>query len=129
MQLWAFVLGGIASWFNPAAMYGSAHVCASDLIPISSHIELVDVDNGRTTDCVVIAKGPPVWPAPGRVLDVSPSVANVLDFYSAGTAPVRIYLQSGVIHVCYRQAQPLTCKTPPRECILDLPKPVILKGC
>lgn len=124
MPIWAFLLSGIASWFTPDSMYGSAHVCAANAIPISTHVEIVNVDNHHSTDCVIVGTGPF---APGRVLDVSPSVRDVLGMEDAGLANVRIYRIIGQLPSCKLAPQAQTCKSaPPHLCVLDLPKPVLL---
>jgi hypothetical protein len=84
-----YLFSGQASWFQPDAMYGSAHVCASNYQhgkPMD--IFIVNDENGNTARCRVIGTGPFYG---GRVLDVSPSVARVLGFYDHGTARVRVY--------------------------------------
>lgn len=86
MHLLAYAMSGIASWFRPRAEYGQMHVCASNTIPISTRIVVMNTANGATTKCVVIGTGPFVR---HRILDVSPSVARALGF--SGLAYVRIY--------------------------------------
>ncbi|MDE2101361.1 MAG: hypothetical protein KGL39_29205 [Patescibacteria group bacterium] len=122
MPIWAFLFAGIASWFQPDAIYGSMHVCASNAIPISTHIEIVNADNHHQTDCLIIGTGPFV---PGRVLDVSPSVRDQLGF--DGLANVRVYETVGSMQRCVSNPSPATCKTPPRACVLDIPKPVLVR--
>lgn len=125
MEIVRFLLAGVASWFFPPAQYpAAAHVCAANAIAISTRIEVVNTANGRMSSCVVIGTGPFYG---GRVLDVSPSVASDLDFIRAGTADVRIYTVVGHLKRCHREPRPQTCKTPPRECVLDLPKPAIVR--
>jgi rare lipoprotein A (peptidoglycan hydrolase) len=88
MKALTFVLAGWASWFNPGSMYGDSFVCAMNALPPSTRIVIVDDENGRESPCVVVGTGPFVR---GRILDVSPSVAKRLGFYSAGLAHVRVY--------------------------------------
>lgn len=81
-----FVTAGTASWFYPAAAYGRDHVCAMNIIPAGTKVRVVNSDNGLESDCVVIGTGPFI---PGRVIDVSASVANALGF--TGLANVKVY--------------------------------------
>jgi rare lipoprotein A (peptidoglycan hydrolase) len=124
MPIYAFLVAGIASWFYPASMYASTdHVCAMNVAPPGTAILIVDEDNRRTATCTVIGTGPFV---PGRVLDVSPAVRDELGMDAAGTASVRVYRVTGRIPPCRVDPQPVTCKTPPAECVADLPKPALL---
>ncbi len=81
-----FVAAGTASWFYPAAEYGRDHVCAMNVEPPGTKVLVVNRDNGREATCTVIGTGPFI---PGRAIDVSASVANVLGF--TGLANVKIY--------------------------------------
>ena len=81
-----FIIAGTASWFYPAAAYGRDHVCAMNVVRPGTTVRVVNSDNGREATCVVIGTGPFV---PGRVIDVSASVADVLGF--DGLANVNVY--------------------------------------
>jgi rare lipoprotein A len=130
VPIYAFVLAGIASFYdmpgstmaNGQAFNPTAHVCAMLYEPFGERVEIENAANDRSSWCVVADRGPFV---PGRVLDVSPVVRDELGF--DGLAPVRIYKISGYIPKCSLFPRPSNCKTPPRECILDLPKPAVLK--
>jgi rare lipoprotein A len=130
MPIYAFVLAGIASFYdmrgstmaNGAAFNPAAHVCAMLYEPFGERVEIVNADNGKSSWCVVSDRGPFV---PGRVIDISPAVRDELGF--GGLASVRIYKVSGYIPKCRLFPRPQSCKTPPRECMLDLPKPAVLK--
>ncbi len=82
----AFIVSGTASWFYPAAAYGRDRVCAMNVVPSGTRVRVVNRDNGREATCIVIGTGPFI---PGRVIDVSASVANVLGF--DGLANVNVY--------------------------------------
>jgi hypothetical protein len=105
MHAFVFLMAGIASWFQPAPMYGDQLVCASNTIPISTKIFIVNDDNGDDSSCTVIGTGPFYG---GRILDVSPSVARALGFIRAGTAHVRI---SKEVSVCERSSKTLPTRS------------------
>ena len=82
----SFVCSGVASWFYPAAAYGRARVCAMNAVPVGTEVRVVNNANGRESNCRVIG----TWFfVPGRVIDVSASVATALDI--TGLASVRVY--------------------------------------
>lgn len=111
---------GVASWFVPSgSQYDGLRVCAMPSIAmISRHVRIVDLDNGRSSTCVVIGTGPFV---PGRVIDVSPVVRDELRMYEPGLAHVRVYQLP-----CWPTPTPQTCEGPPSLCMLDVPPPA---GC
>lgn len=88
MRALVFVVAGWSSWFTPNAPYSSGDWCAMNVLPPGTRILIVDDDNRREAHCTILGTGPFVA---GRVLDVSPSVARRLGFYSAGLARVRVY--------------------------------------
>lgn len=115
----------MASWFVPPALYQAGfHACAMNVLPAGTRIEIVNDQNGRSSSCVIIRTGPFYG---GRILDVSPSVANELGFYHTGLARVRVYRVVGHVPRCKLLPRPQFCKTPPTACVLDLPKPAILR--
>lgn len=128
MPIYAFVLTGIASWFYPiesvpSIQASTPYVCAMNIEPPGTQIEVENIENGRSSHCIVTGSGPFI---PGRVLDVSPAARDELGFY--GLASVRIYKISGYLPRCYHETPPQTCKAPPPHlCVLDLPKPVIVR--
>lgn len=91
MRAFVFLLAGIASWFYPARMYGSMHVCAMNHIHPGTHILVVNAANGDQAYCTVIGTGPFVR---GRILDVSPSMRDAL--HMGGLARVRVYIEKSV---------------------------------
>jgi len=93
MNALAFLCAGIASWFVPNAPYSNGDWCAMNVAPPGTRVLIVNADNRREATCTILGSGPFVS---GRVLDVAPSVAKRLGFYSAGLAHVRVYR---VIHV------------------------------
>lgn len=111
---------GVASWFQPyQPMYDGMRVCAMpQRSMIGVHVRVVDLDNGRTSTCVVIGTGPFV---PGRVIDVSPLVRDDLRLLEPGTAHVRVYRVP-----CWPTPTPQTCSGAPTRCVLGLPPPA---GC
>lgn len=108
---------GIASWWQPyQRMYDGMRVCAMPSIAmISHHVRIVDLDNGRTSTCVVVGTGPFV---PGRVIDVSPLVRDDLRMLEPGLARVRVYRLP-----CWPMPTPQRCEGPTEMCVLDVPPP------
>lgn len=98
MNILAPIAFGIASWFTPDSIYGSQPVCAMNP-PIRSgmHVLVENLDNGRIAPCTVIGTGPcPFHPTTcdGRVIDLSPSVAQALRFpLGQGLTHVYVYHQ------------------------------------
>ena len=66
--------------FNP-----HANVAASKTLPIGTTAKVIDLDTGKSAIVSVEDRGPHV---DGRVLDVSPTVAEYLDMKKNGTAEV-----------------------------------------
>jgi hypothetical protein len=88
MNALTFLCFGIASWFVPSGIYSGGAWCAMNVAPPGTRILIVNEDNRREATCTILGSGPFVS---GRVLDVAPSVAKRLGFYSSGLAHVRIY--------------------------------------
>jgi len=110
---------GIASWFAPDSMYTGMRVCAMNRPSlIGVHVRIIDLDNGRTSTCVVVGTGPFVRE---RVIDVSPEVRDDLELLGPGTANVRVFRIP-----CWPQPTPQTCAGPPTDCRLNVPPPA---GC
>jgi rare lipoprotein A (peptidoglycan hydrolase) len=84
----AIVAAGIASWFNPyQPQYTGQHVCAMNAASLlGKRVQIFNLDNGRSSWCVVIGSGPFVA---RRVVDVSPAVRN--DLGMGGLAHVSVY--------------------------------------
>lgn len=124
MQILAFLVAGIASWFQPPPEYDGMRVCAMNVVPAGTRVIVVNDDNGRESECTVIGTGPFVV---GRVFDGNPQVAQDLGYYEAGTAHVRVYRVIGFMPPCKLVPQAQRCvNPPPKPCILGLPKPAVL---
>ena len=130
MQILAFITAGIASFYSlPGSIMANgypfnptSHVCAMLYEPLGERVQIVNDKNGRESWCIVSDRGPFV---PGRVIDVSPAVMSELGF--DGLTSVRIYRVVGSVPLCHT-IQPLTCKSiPPKTCVLDIPKPALLR--
>jgi rare lipoprotein A (peptidoglycan hydrolase) len=78
---------GIASWFNPSPPYTNGYWCASNTIPIGTHISVENYDTHAIAHCIILGTGPFI---PGRILDVSYPVAKQLGMVGAGTIRVSI---------------------------------------
>jgi peptidoglycan lytic transglycosylase len=74
---------GTASWYNAKDTLTAAHRS----LPFGSKIQVENLDNGRTTTVEINDRGPFV---PGRIIDVSRTAAEVLDFKGDGVTRVRI---------------------------------------
>ena len=131
MPIYMFVAAGIASFYSlPGNTMAdgrlfdpSAHVCAMIAEPFGERVKIENTDNGLTSWCIVSDRGPFV---PGRVIDVSPIVRSELDF--DGLANVVVYKRVGTMPNCINTPSPITCKNPPpKPCVLDLPKPALVK--
>lgn len=84
-----FLFSGLASWFTPyQAEYVGGHFCAVRN-PALHGRSLRVVYGGYHQTCKVIGWGPAPWT--GRVIDLSPLMADDLHMRSAGVVPVRIY--------------------------------------
>jgi rare lipoprotein A (peptidoglycan hydrolase) len=122
MNVLTFLCAGIASWFQPLAMYHGMNVCAMNVVPPSTRVVVLNLDNHRSASCTVIGTGPVV---PGRVVDVSPEMRDALGF--DGLADVVVYRVTKRLHHCRTVQKPVSCKTrPPDPCIADLPTPALV---
>lgn len=124
MLVYHFVFAGLASFFyphdsTPALRVSTPYVCAANAARIGSHLEVENVANGRVSHCIVTGTGPFV---PGRILDVSPTVAGELGMLRAGLAHVRVY-RIGAYNFCHSRAQSQTCAVA-SKCLLGLPQSV-----
>jgi rare lipoprotein A len=76
---------GIASYYqNP---HYSGLIAAHKTLPFGTRVKVVNLDNGRSAILKIVDRGPFIR---GRVIDVSPAAASVLDFRTAGLAHVRL---------------------------------------
>ena len=128
MQIYAFLMAGVASWFHPEQFSPVLHtttpfVCAMNPpVQIGTRIVIENENNGKSSHCIITGSGP----CCGRIVDVSPRVATELGF--GGLTKVRVYKIVGQIKPCPNKVEPLTCKSPPPlPCEIDLPKPSLLK--
>ena len=65
----------------------NANMAASKSLPLGSVAKVTNLANGRTTTVAIQDRGPH---APGRVMDVTPRVAEKLGIKERGVAPVEI---------------------------------------
>lgn len=65
----------------------AADVAASKTLPLGTTAKVINLDTGKAAMVKVEDRGPHV---DGRVLDVSPKVAQKLDMHSAGVVPVEV---------------------------------------
>jgi len=68
-------------------MNPDANIAASKSLPLGSVARLTNLDNGKSATVKVQDRGPFVN---GRVMDVTPKVAAVLDFRARGVVPVEV---------------------------------------
>lgn len=132
MPIYAFVLAGLASWYdlpgnimaNGQPFDSTKHTCAMRAEPFGERVEIVNTENGKSSWCIVTDRGPAQWT--GHDIDTAPPVRDELGLYEPGVAQVLVYKVVGHLSRCKIFPRPQTCSTPPRECVLDLPKPAIL---
>ena len=68
-------------------MNPNANVAASKTLPLGSVAKVTNLENGKSATVNIEDRGPYVR---GRVVDLSPKVANQLDFTHSGVAPVEV---------------------------------------
>lgn len=96
---------GLASWYNlPGDLMADGHVfepyrhvCAMRTNDHRQVVEIVNRENGRRSWCVAEDYGPAAWT--GRVIDVSPVVAEELKMVSAGVVRVKVFRYSPIIDI------------------------------
>jgi rare lipoprotein A len=76
---------GRASYYSYSRSGG--FVAAHRTLPIGALVKVTNLKNGRTATVVIVGRGPFI---PGRIIDVSTNVADILDFRQAGEAIVQI---------------------------------------
>ena len=88
---------GRASYYSPhfahrkmadgQSMNPQSNVAASKNLPLGTTAKVTNLQNGKSANVKVEDRGPY---AAGRVMDVSPAVADQLDLKKEGTAPVEV---------------------------------------
>lgn len=88
---------GRASYYSPhfahrkmadgQSMNPQSNVAASKNLPLGTTAKVTNLQNGKSANVKVEDRGPY---AAGRVMDVSPTVADQLDLKKEGTAPVEV---------------------------------------
>lgn len=98
-----FVEEGVASWYNAGNLlfpkktaigetYRPWHMSgAHKTVPLPARVRVTNLENGRSVVIRVNDRGPFI---PGRVIDVSPRVAEKLGFKEKGLARVRVEVLS-----------------------------------
>jgi peptidoglycan lytic transglycosylase len=76
---------GRASYYRYSRSTGL--VAAHRTLPIDARVKVTNLKNGRNATVVIVGRGPFV---PGRIIDGSTNVADILDFRQAGEAIVLI---------------------------------------
>ena len=66
-------------------MNPNSNVAASKTLPLGSVAKVTNLDNGKTATVKIEDRGPYIH---GRVVDLSPKVADQLDLKEKGVAPV-----------------------------------------
>jgi len=69
------------------SMNPQSNVAASKNLPLGTTAKVTNLQNGKSANVKVEDRGPY---AAGRVMDVSPTVADQLDLKKEGTAPVEV---------------------------------------
>ncbi len=76
---------GLASFYGGPLAGGLT--AAHRTLPFGSQVRIVNLDNGRAVVVRIVDRGPFI---DGRIIDVSPAVATILGFRTAGLGHVRI---------------------------------------
>jgi rare lipoprotein A len=76
---------GRASYYTYSGSNGL--VAAHRTLPIGARVKVTNLKNRRAATVVIVGRGPFV---PGRIIDVSTNVADILDFRQAGEAIVQL---------------------------------------
>ena len=106
---------GIASWYGPnfygkatanGELYDGAGLTAAHrTLPMPVNVRVTNLENGKSLIVRVNDRGPY---AKGRIIDVSPRVAQLLGFYAQGTARVRVtYVGRAELPGGYRDDTPM----------------------
>jgi len=98
---------GLASWYNaPGSLMADGHVfepyhhvCAMRTDDHKQVVEIVAA-SGLRSWCVTEDYGPAKWT--GRVIDVSPVVAEELKMVSAGVIRVKVYRYAPIIDIAVK---------------------------
>lgn len=112
-----FEENGVASWYGPG-FHGKrtstgesydmeAMTAAHKTLPFETHVEVTNLDNGRTAVVRVNDRGPFV---DGRVIDLSKAAARELGVIGPGTAKVRIRALGYKVPGQKEYAQPVSYK-------------------
>ncbi len=98
---YGYVEEGVASWYGPgfhgkATANGETYdqndmTAAHRTLPMPSIVRVTNLDNGRSIKLRINDRGPF---AQGRIIDLSRRGAQLLGFYNAGTAPVRVEIEA-----------------------------------
>lgn len=85
---------GIASIYSSLGVTASGRsystsdsVAAHKTLPLGSIVRIENLRNGRTATVTIVDRGPYIS---GRIIDVTPSIADSLGFRSQGLTPTRI---------------------------------------
>ena len=80
-----------AFWVGQASYYHhprySGLIGAHRTLPFGTHVRVTNLDNGRSAIVTIVDRGPFIR---GRIIDVSTSAAEALDFKRAGVARVKV---------------------------------------
>jgi len=68
-------------------MNPNANIAASKTLPLGTIVQVTNLENGKSDIVEIRDRGPHV---PGRIIDVSPKVAQQLGMKKAGVAPVEV---------------------------------------
>ncbi len=92
---------GVASYMDPGlagartasgvAFDPHRLVAAHRTLPFGSRVTVTNLENGRAVEVTIVDRGPH---RRGRIIDLSPRAARALGFIGAGTARVRVEIES-----------------------------------
>lgn len=101
------VQDGVASWYAPhrgrvrmangQRLHSAALTAAHRFLPFGTKVRVTDLATGRSVVVLITDRGP--FPR-GRIIDVSPAAARVLEMRRAGIAPVRLQIDGADDTLC-----------------------------
>jgi rare lipoprotein A (peptidoglycan hydrolase) len=125
------VQDGVASWYAPRRgrvrmadgrrLNSAALTAAHRFLPFGTKVRVTDLATGRSVVVLITDRGP--FPR-GRIIDVSPAAARILDMRRAGIAPVQLQIDGAddtlcLLRVAVNWSLPLSRPSPPQGLATD----------
>ncbi len=134
------VQDGVASWYAPhrgqirmangQRLNSAALTAAHRFLPFGTRVRVTDLATGRSVVVLITDRGP--FPR-GRIIDVSPAAARILEMRRAGIAPVRLQIDGAddtmcLLRVAVSWAPPSSSSSPPAGLATDLALATVFYG-